>query len=714
MRRNLTFATALVAPSAILFVSFWLRMSGDPFPLGNDPGNWLKIGYSILGVNFPMWEQTTFQYPPFFPSLLAAASLVTGNELVAVKLLGAAGISIVPLASYPLARQVSDNRWIAVSAVWLVAFAPIFEEMFGWGGYPDAFGIVFLALAFGFAVMTYNSPTGRNSVLLGAASFLVPLTHHLTFLVMMTAMVLVVLLSIYAGLGRAKLLVPLVSLASGAAGFGVWQVMATKFQYVLYNASSLSIRPLDYDAMLFTFKNLNLLFLLLLLAAAGGFWLVKRKKYFELILLVSLALAPYLVAQSYVVGIALDFRRFPAFSVIPLSILASVSVGWAMEAREKLQVVFSGSTVEGSLPVGRLLVVAAFGILLVGTVGVGVATQSAVFQYYHTQTDYTYQGDYRLQALNWIRANVSSNAVIAADDTFGRWAEGYAHVRVLMDLPPYQAFIVGEVPRAKAADLILSSNVEISNPYVRIRDGTPYYLAGTPTFAYSDGNDYVDALYLTDANVSAALTKPGSNWTASIQNPQSFSMGWTARNNSSAAMGFNFETSSLTVGKTISLNQTSLSALVSYDVSPRNGSTIAGLALPVWVPYGDYASFSVVNSSTFSLTVNGQAALISPMGRLVGASFGIDNSNRQQRLLLDFGPTGNEVRAGVKVTFLGAVKSTWRTTLDAYTSDEMRAKYGVDYIAVGILRFGFKRFAMDPRLTLVFANKQIGIFEFKE
>lgn len=704
----------LLVPPAYIFVSLWGNMLGDPFPPFNDPGIWLKLAHAIEGNAYPMWGETTYQYPPLFPAILGLGSSLTGHPLTSEKILGAGAIALISLSSYPLTKALTGSRWLAIIGVWLVAFAPIFQEMFGWGGYPDALGVIFLTLAMGYAVVYYAAPTRRNLILLVAFSFLTPLAHHLTFIMFAGGFAIASLLLLLVTRERKKFYAPLLALAGGGAGFAVWRGLAGPFQYELYNGASLAIRPLDVSAIQFTFKSFYLLGALVVLAALGGFWLYRRGKYFELALLVSMAIVPYLAAQSYLIGIALDFRRYPAFSAIPLSVLAVISLCWLRDFRQGTSLRLVGGKdpkLEGSVSLTKVALALAFLFLLVGTIQIGVQTEAGVFAYYHYETDYAYQGTNRLQAINWLKANTSKSAVVVADETLGRWTEGYGQRRVLLDLAPYQSFITGEVPRAIAADLILNSNVEISNPSIRMRDGTPYQLMQTPVFAYSDGLNYHDTLYVTDAYVRASFTRAGSNWVEAPYNPVSFNMSWTSRKGTNTTMTMNYETQGLYFIKSMSMGLYSPSATVTYTVVPKNGSALESLSLPIWVPYGSSTSSGTVNSTTYSVVDNGVEIYVTPLGAVQSVNFGSDNSTGQQRLLLTYASTGGMIRAGFRIEFPTSTPIAWRSTMYSATSEDLISQYNVSYIMISVDVYDASRFHSDPRFTQVFSNSQIAIFQ---
>lgn len=723
--KSLASLSLAATPSILVLVSLWLRMGGDLFPPFHDGGNWLKMANAMMGTTYPMWEQTVLQYPPLFSALLAFSIITLRDGLLAIKLMGTLVFALIPLAAYLLAKEVADSRAAGLVAAWLMAFHPVFQEMFGWGGYPNALGLVFLLLSVYFILRAYRE--GRRRSFLGAlvCSSLLVLSHHLST---------IVFFSIALGLFAFYLWVRLrkdgclegrgtrwaaFSFAVASAVFLLWRAAAGPFQYVVFNPASLTARPFDADAFWWIFKSQPVTALLFLASILGAFTLKLRGKLFELALLATWTLFPFIFTQSYVFGIALDFKRFPLFSVPPLVVLSSCSLS-IVQGRltaSAVEINASGSNLRQSRQLQlqadphALLIASILILLLCGMMFVGAAVQQSVFAYYHYVTDYAYSDKERAEALNWIRENTPSDAVVVADDAFGRWVEGLANRRVLMALPPFQAFMVGEVDRYKAADLILHSNVEIRNEFVRVRDETPHSTRRTPWFAVSKGNDFKDLFYIVDAYNRFSFEYEGSRWVEAPYRPEEFSMSWLEKGPSKVAISMKFATHSFVFEKVLSLEAGSAEATLSYSATPIKPMRLESFNISVWFPFRSSARALWYGAMPFELEVDGEPVLLWSDPTPKSASLGPDPEGGQLRFLLTYNSSENKFHVTLRFAFPSAVRSTWSTGVEGLTSDEVIKAYGVTHIAVSKRLYDMERIYVDQRFRQVYSNLKIAVFE---
>jgi hypothetical protein len=163
---------ALLVVLAILAVLLPVAMIGAylfprALPWWMDGGDWLKRVNALLGNPYPMWEQTTLQYPPLFFVLVAGLSSLLG-EVRSLELWALVAYALVPLTTYFFVNELFHDRVVAVAGAWLTAFTPIWFEMFGWGGYPDLLGLALLPLGF-LGVMRFSEKGSPTNLALLAA-----------------------------------------------------------------------------------------------------------------------------------------------------------------------------------------------------------------------------------------------------------------------------------------------------------------------------------------------------------------------------------------------------------------------------------------------------------------------------------------------------------------------------------------------------------------
>jgi len=685
---------------------------------------------ALAGNTYPMWEQTTLQYPPLFNALLALTSTILGDALLAIKLLGLLVVALMPLAIYPLAREISGSWIIGLIAAWLMAFHPIFQEMYGWGGYPNALGLLILFGAIYFLVKVYHERSIKY--LLGSLVFssLVVLSHHLTTIVFFALALGWALFYLWkrfiqkASIDSRGMLRVAFCFTVALVVFAVWRLAAGPFQYVVFNPSSLNVRPFDLEAFWWIFKSESLTTLLFLTSILGSIALFLRGKRVELALLVMWVFLPLIFTQAYVFGVALDFKRIPAFSVPALAILSSCSfllvhgrsVSFAKHNPSSLATKNKHSLSNPlylKVDVWAMLVIAVVVSLLCSVTLAGVATQQSVFVYYHHITDYTYSDEERFEALNWIRESTPSDAVIVADDALGRWIEGFAARRVVMRLPPFQAFMVSEVDRYKAADLLLHSDLEIRNEFVRLRDGTPYWTKQTPLFSISTGNDFKDLFYIVDAYNRVSFMSSGTRWVEAPYKPEEFVMNWVEKDSSQVTMGMQFYCQSLLINKTLSLEAGSTEATLRYQVEPLKPLELESMNISLWIPSGASANVVWFEALPVDLEINGEPILLwlNPFPQRVELS--PDPESGQLRILITYAPLNDKFDVTLRFAFPTAEKSTWSMGVEGLTSDEIIENYCVTHIAVGKRLYNMERFYQDPRFRQVHSNLKIAVFEVR-
>ena len=728
--KRLTIGVLLILPSVIMGASLWLRMNGDMFPPFHDGGNWLKLANALVGNAYPMWEQTTLQYPPLFNALLALIGTILGDALLAIKLLGLLVVALMPLAIYPLAREIGGSWKIGLIAAWLMAFHPIFQEMYGWGGYPNALGLLVLFGALYFLVKVYHEKSMKYLVGSLVFSSLVILSHHLTTIVFFAIALGWALFYLWmrfirkASIDDRGMLRVALCFAVALVVFVLWRLAAGPFQYVVFNPSSLSVRPFDLEAFWWIFKSESLTTLLFLTSILGSAALFLQRRRVELVLLAMWVFLPLAFTQTYIFGIALDFKRLPIFSVPALAILSSCSFLLVQGRSVSFAKSNTSSSATKSKPnpsnplylkvdIWVLLVIAVVVSLLCSVTLVGAAAQQSVFVYYHHITDYTYNDEERLEALNWIRENTLFNAVIVADDALGRWIEGFAARRVVMRLPPFQAFMLSEVDRYKAADLLLHSNLEVRNEFVRLRDGTPYWTRETPLFSISKGNDFKDLFYVVDAYNRVSFMFNDTRWVEAPYKPESFLMNWLEKNSSRVTTVMEFYCQSLLINKTLSLEAESSEATLRYHVTPLKPIELESMDVALWIPPGASAKASWFEAMPMDLEIGGEPILLwsDPAPQYVELS--PDPESGQSRILITYAPLNDEFDVTLQFAFPSAVKSTWSVGVEGLTSDEVIEIYHVTHIAVGKRLYDMERLYQDPRFRQVHSNSKIAVFEVK-
>jgi len=706
-KRNLLTLTSLLLPTTINAIIYTYTFGFNPFPPIDDPAIRLKEAYALLGNPYPLWDQTPLQYPPLFNMALALLVAFTGDPLFSIKFLGILLISTMCLTIYPLVKHITGSGAAGIVSVWLLAFHPIFAEMYGWGGYANILGQAFLLLALNYMLRTVDSNKNSDFILATFFSGLTVLTHHLTTMVYAAICIALLLLVIHQYMRRgvsSKILVrTLATMFTALLAFLVWRSLAGPFQYVIFNYASLATRPFDFEAFWWIFKDQFASAFLFITASIGAVALYYYGKRRELLILLTLTSFPFLFTQAYLLGIALDFKRFPSFAVpgiISLCSSAILPLKW-----EHFKFNFEEKSC--SFNVESALLASMLSITLLSNVLVGLNMPYKVNEYYHYLQDYAYGVEEKLEALNWIKGNTSKYAVVVADSSLGRWIEGYSQRRTLLELEPYQIFVVGELERYTASNTLLHANIALLNQYVRVWDDAPYHMRHTPWIAVSNGPDYKKVLYLVDGTVETKFAFAGNVWIESPYMSKVESVRFLMREGGVVSISVTYLSKSLNITKVTTLKDESNSIEIRYIIKPIIGASLIETEVPVWIPYESTLKNPLFYSGKLHFIIDDVQVEMEGNGNF---TLGRDERWGQRRILYTFKPSNNITEAKLSFTFLNSKRSWWNTRLLAVTSDEIINQYNVSYIALSKNKDDYMRFIEDPRMKVAYENTKIIIF----
>ena len=559
---------AVLLPVAIIAAYLFPRA----LPWWMDGGDWLKRVNALLGNGYPMWNQTTFQYPPLFFALVAAFSGL--GEIRSLEIWGLAAYALVPLMTYFLMKELFKDRVVAVAGAWLTGFTPIWYEMFGWGGYPDLLGLAMLPLGF-LGVYRFSEKGSRgNFALLAAGSVLVPFTHHLTTIAFVG--VLVFWGAASALWDRHALKAIGVALAVTLVAFGVTRLMAGPIQFLTYNPAALAQLLANGSTLLYMFKSVPYLIVLWAAAAATmGLFLVERKYRTQTLLLICWVLVPVVGTQGYLIGFASDYNRVLFFFAQPFMLMVAASLVYRAEVWGFLTKVTSrGSGLTGgsaAKPLGVTLMVALTLGAAVYSPFLAAATMENINSFYNNAD---YYGDAsKLQVANFIASNTPPTAVVVAENTMARWVEGYAQRRVLLSLDPKYLFLSGELARDYAANEILFSYRGMRNGYAWVMDQAPY-AQYSPMISFYVGGEYQQVAFLNGSSsyVSWVNTATGKNYTMPLSDANSTTSFWKLRSGQTATIGAAYVLGPVEVVREVSLDASGGNVTFSFQANSSQPS----------------------------------------------------------------------------------------------------------------------------------------------
>lgn len=549
---------AVLLPVAIISTYLFPRA----LPWWMDGGDWLKRVNAILGNSYPMWEQTTLQYPPLFFVLVTGFSGLMG-EIRSLEVWALVAYALVPLVTYFFVDELFHDKVVAVAGAWLTGFTPIWFEMFGWGGYPDLLGLALLPLGFLGVLKVSEKWSIQNFALLAAGSILIPVAHHLTFIAFVGVLAVWGLASVLFDRGslRAIGLSLLVTLVT----FGFVRLAAGPEQFLLSNPAALTYLLANGGALLYMFKNPAYLAVLYIVAAATmGLFLVERRYRTQALLLVCWVLVPVLGTQGHLIGVASDYNRVLFFFAQPFMLMVAASLVYRSEVRVLLtnmknfgtKGILMGAGKGGAgKPIAASVIILLSLSTLVYTPLLGAQTVGNINAFYNT-TD-TYGDTSKLQVADFISSHTSPTAVVVAENTMARWVEGLAQRRVLLSLAPQYLFLTGELARDYAANAILFSDRGMRNGYAWVFDQAPF-AQFSPLIGFYMGNEYQQVAALNDSgsSVSWVNTVTGKNFSMPLSDSTSTTSYWVTRTIQTATLSATYHVGPVEVTRQVSLSST--------------------------------------------------------------------------------------------------------------------------------------------------------------
>ena len=101
----------------------------------------------------------------------------------------------------------------------------------------------------------------------------------------------------------------------------------------------------------------------------------------------------------------------------------------------------------------------------------------------------------------------------------------------------------------------------------------------SPFFAVSNGEDFVNFLYVDESHAQVKYLIIGSSFTLNVYEYEVRFSGWIERSANSAVLRHVFEVEGAIINKTIRLSKNSLEATVEYLVEAKPGATLQDFSL---------------------------------------------------------------------------------------------------------------------------------------
>ena len=320
----------LIAASILFIVTFQQLSTAGILP-GNDPAVHLAKARIIVMDEKVSYSEIAW-YPPLFHVIIAIIQIFSGTlDVIAsafiLKLLIATLNILLLLSTYLLAKRIFGMGVAVVSAVFTILSVPFFEMIF-WGGYANFMGLAYIA--FVFYIMNKDLGVIVKNLLLFLGAFTLVLSHQLTAFVFVLMFVPVFLFSAIGS--KRRLLAFFAVIMGGGLALLVWYArIIIEYSDIIIEYLFFTMAENVYHIPAVSLNGLNKIFgptlFLSLVGIPLALIMLKNKKSLKDSILIFFWIAvPFLLAESYLLGIHLPYHRFIYFFATPITILSAVSL----------------------------------------------------------------------------------------------------------------------------------------------------------------------------------------------------------------------------------------------------------------------------------------------------------------------------------------------------------------------------------------------------
>jgi hypothetical protein len=444
----------LLVTISIIIIALPIPENGILIPTGDDPASPTLVATMIVqqGKIPQSWapyfaEQTSFTYPPGYPSVLAFLYLLdTSNSIPALAVLFAALFAVIPGQIFVLTRRLTSNLRVALCSAAFLAFLSYgFYQMAIFGRFPALVGVT---LTLNLLIFSYTySLIGKRKLLLLAGISLASL-----FLVYSTSFIIATFFVIlFFSFGLFFFRKKRESLLGGATTIILVVLLAFPWIFNIFNRLSVEVPAREYEALVNWFNTYSLqnnigstnIFMYY------GYWLFLLGIISLLIIMARKRIGSFLLAWFLSICLLMSneiFRfQFPGWYylqswnflnpllALPFSVLAGITLVKAYDfLKEKLR------------SFSRKMKIKRRNLLFIVIPVLAVIFGAIVFQFWNPSSNNDLRvlqknristADYN--AIQWISNNTPEDAVIFNDHWVGTpsiWIPIISHRRVVMPL----------------------------------------------------------------------------------------------------------------------------------------------------------------------------------------------------------------------------------------------------------------------------------------
>ncbi|UCD73484.1 MAG: hypothetical protein JSW01_02240, partial [Candidatus Bathyarchaeota archaeon] len=303
----------------------------------------------------------------------------------------------------------------------------------------------------------------------------------------------------------------------------------------------------------------------------------------SIILLLSWLLTPILLTQSYLVGIAADYRRLWYYPALPLMVTASFGLSFVARIIHRNLTMISKPDFEDSRSGSmRRHSIGHLSILLILTAIIVSPGWWTVHDFKSAARYYIHIRNPEYGMIRWIGERIPEGKEIVSGGTIGWWIPGLSRRHVIPAIPTAFIGVSWQAERAEDASFLIGSNeYEITNGELRIRDSNPHLSARNPSLEVWGERQFEEILSLNDHDIR--LIEPNGRQTE-LSELTSRTCSWGTLNENEMTLRTEYTGKDLTVIKSITLMRGGEIARIEFRLTSFKGRFPSQLRLTLSAP----------------------------------------------------------------------------------------------------------------------------------
>ncbi|MCW4023696.1 MAG: hypothetical protein NWF01_01505 [Candidatus Bathyarchaeota archaeon] len=403
-----------------------------------------------------------FWYPPLYHVWLSTFISFTGAASIeqAIFMLKCVTVLVdwlLIFSVYLLAGRFFGKKSGVFAAAFMMIILPFYDLNF-WGAYTSIASIALLVMLMFY--LSSNKKDPAATLLIFMLTFSMVLTHQLTTFLAVLILGPVVLASFFRSRGRFSK-VYLAVILGGALAFLLYYsptILPHLGDIITYHLAT-EVRSMTYQIPLVSPQSIYLSYgFLIVLAALGmvaAFYKARKIKNLTVFALIALGFfVPFLLSQTYLIGLFLPFERFLNYIVPFTAIFAGIACAfifeWYFSTYQKHP---NRKRLIQTLTVILIVLVAAVAVTRFETVGVRIHDGI----YYYSLTDNT-----AYDAAVWLREHYPGTSTVVVSEKPGEWFGLYSGKMIIAAQDPI-------VQRNLAAECVLDLADEVETPITLLR-----------------------------------------------------------------------------------------------------------------------------------------------------------------------------------------------------------------------------------------------------